>query len=318
MNKNFIYIIITTILFSSMEIALKFIAGDFHPVQMTFTRFLVGGIMLLPFAVSTLRKRRIHMKPKEFAPFALSGFIGVTVSMTLYQMALTQTQASIAAILFSGNPLFVMLFAYLLIKEPIHVRNIIALLFDVIGIVFIINPWNMRLSLTGVILSLASTVIFALYGVSGKKASSQYGGVVNTCFGFLFGSAEMILLAALTHISFVSDFLNSNGLSSFCNIPFLSGYSLGSLPIVLFVSIGVTGIGYACYFLAMEKTSANTVSLVFFFKPILAPALAFFLLKETITLNSILGILFILIGSLTNIVPGLLANRRAIPYQTDN
>ena len=44
MKKGWMYIVISTILFSTMEIALKEIAGDFNPMQLTMTRFLAGGI----------------------------------------------------------------------------------------------------------------------------------------------------------------------------------------------------------------------------------------------------------------------------------
>mgnify|MGYP002227133820 FL=1 len=37
-----------------------------------------------------------------------------------------------------------------------------------------------------------------------------------------------------------------------------------------------TGLGFACYFKAMEETSAQETSLVFFLKPVLAPVFAFF------------------------------------------
>ncbi|TFH94012.1 EamA family transporter, partial [Porphyromonas levii] len=59
----------------------------------------------------------------------------------------------------------------------------------------------------------------------------------------------------------------------------------------------VTGLGYVFYFLAMDKTSVVMSSLVFFVKPALAPILAFFILKEGIPMNTILGIMFILFGS---------------------
>ena len=47
-EKGYWYVLVTTLLFSSMEIALKSIAGQFNPVQLNFSRFLVGGIFLLP------------------------------------------------------------------------------------------------------------------------------------------------------------------------------------------------------------------------------------------------------------------------------
>ena len=47
-KKAYIYVLLGTILFSTMEVTLKTMAGDFHPIQMTMTRFLVGGLFLLP------------------------------------------------------------------------------------------------------------------------------------------------------------------------------------------------------------------------------------------------------------------------------
>lgn len=58
MKKSWIYIISAIILFSTMEIALKQIAGDFNPMQLTLTRFLIGGIFLIPFAVNRMKKKR--------------------------------------------------------------------------------------------------------------------------------------------------------------------------------------------------------------------------------------------------------------------
>lgn len=318
MKRGYIYIMITTILFSSMEIVLKTISGVFNPIQLTFTRFLIGGLILLPFALNELKKKKLHLKLKDLIPFLWIGFIGVTVSMTLYQMAVSYTEASVVAVLFSSNPLFVMLFAYLFIGEPIFKRNIMALILDIIGIVFVINPLRMKLSPVGVVLTLLSTLLFAVYGVCGKKQSKSYGGIVNTCFGFLFGSAEMMLMSLLTHISVIAGAFKAAGMTQFVSVPFFQGYSVHVLPQFLYVCIGVTGIGFASYFIAMEKTSANTASLVFFFKPILAPVMALVILGESISINRMFGILFILAGSLTNIIPAIIKtdNGQEEPYET--
>ena len=83
MKKSWIYIVSAIILFSTMEIALKQIAGDFNPMQLTLTRFLIGGIFLIPFAVNRMKKRDIRLKRTDLRVFALLGLIGVAVSMTL-------------------------------------------------------------------------------------------------------------------------------------------------------------------------------------------------------------------------------------------
>ncbi len=306
MKKGFIYIAIATLMFSTMEIALKFICDIYNPIQLNFIRFFIGGMVLLPFAIRKLKTKKITLSPRDLIPFIGIGFIGISVSMTLYQFSVIYAEASVVAIIFSSNPLFVMILAYFILGESIHRRNVFALIFDLLGIFFIIAPWRTSINITGEILIIISTVLFALYGVIGKKYSDKYNGVVTTCFSSLFGSAILMVMSALTHIPAIGDALASAGLSSFAYIPFVSGFSWSTLPYLLYVGICVTGIGYATYFMAMEKTSANTASLVFFFKPVLAPILAYFFLQEIPTFNRYIGLGFILLGSLINIIPPLL------------
>ena len=59
-KQGYLCIAITTVFFSLMEIVLKFIGGDLNPVQVTFSRFLFGGLVLLPFALKMLRQLAEH------------------------------------------------------------------------------------------------------------------------------------------------------------------------------------------------------------------------------------------------------------------
>lgn len=310
MKKQYIYVALATILFSTMEIALKYIAGEFNPIQLTFARFFVGGLVLLPFAWSQLKKHGDKLTKKVVAHFALLGFLGVFISMTFYQLAVFNTKASVVAVLFSSNPLFVLLLAYLLLREPITKHQVAALALDILGILIIINPFNTKLSPLGVLFTMLATIFFSLYGVMGKRRCKEYGGLVVTCFSFLLGSLELGLVIALGNWAPVAAFLQGHGLSVFANVPFLQGYTLANLPIALYIFIAVTGIGYTAYFKAMES-SAGTASLVFFFKPALAPLLAFLILGENIPLEMLIGILLILAGSLISLLPALTAGRKA-------
>ncbi len=312
---EYVCIAVTTILFSLMEVVMKSVSGDFHPLQFTCSRFLAGGIGLIPFAVGAMKKKRAEhpdfsLSGRDLGYFALIGFLGMVLAMSAYQASIGAVPASVTAVLFSSNPIFVTLFAFFILKEKIGKHNIIALVLDVVGILFIINPFKTKLSGVGVTLCIAGTFLFALYGVLAKGKCKKYGGIVVTCFTFLFGSLELLALLMLTNVPGIAAFLEGAGLSQFASIPILKGYALSNLWQVLFVYIGVTGVGFACYFTAMEKTTANTASLVFFFKPMLAPIFAFLILAETIPINMLAGILLILAGALFSILPGFLRARK--------
>ena len=235
MKRGYLYIAVTTLLFSSMEVALKLISGQFNPIQLNFSRFLVGGLVLIPFAVRELKKRGRKLDGKALGSFALLGLMGIAVSMSLYQLSVTRIQASVVGVLFSSNPVFVTLFAFLLLHETISKNQVAGLVLDVAGIVLIIQPWNLKLDTLGVVYVLLATLLFALYGVCGKRQCARFGGLVVTCFGFLFGAAEMIALAGLTHIPSLAASLTAAGLDTFASIPFFTGYTLTNLPIVLII-----------------------------------------------------------------------------------
>lgn len=302
MKKGYLYIAIATILFSSMEIMLKTISQSFNPIQLTFERFFIGGLILLPFAIKSLKSKEKSVNKEDIKQFLFLGFMCVVVSMIFYQLAVNYTKASVVAVIFSCNPVFVMIFAYMFLKEVIHSHNVLSLILEIMGIIIIINPLSIKLSSIGLTLTLLAAITFALYGVLGKKSTSKFGGEVVTCFSFILGSIEMLILILIGHIPSVSTLLTSLRLDSLANVPLFTGYNMDNILSVIYVYVFVTGLGYASYFKSMEETSANTASLVFFFKPVLSPILAFIFIKEFIPMNMIVGILFIVVGSIFTII----------------
>ena len=55
MKKGILYVIITAVLFATFEPASKVIANDIMPYALTFWRFLVGSLMLMPFAIIKIK-----------------------------------------------------------------------------------------------------------------------------------------------------------------------------------------------------------------------------------------------------------------------
>ena len=132
-KQNFLFgcvcIALATLIFSTMEVVLKLpaVEGAFHPMQITLGRFLVGGICLLPVAGWALYRKKTKLTGKDLRSFALTGFFCVPLAMVLYQLALTHGHANVVAVIFSGNPIFVTLLAFLILHETIRWNNILAL-----------------------------------------------------------------------------------------------------------------------------------------------------------------------------------------------
>lgn len=312
--SGYLYIILCTLIFSTVEVVLKKVSGLFHPLQITALRFFIGGLTLLPFAIRSIRQRRAVLLGKDYRFFALLGFLFVCVAMMFYQMGVTYTKASVVAVLFSCNPIFVTMLAHLILDEPIRRSHIIALCLELVAVLLIIDPIHTNLNPLGCALAIVSAVLFALYGVIGKKQTPRVGGIAVTCLCSLFGSVELFALLLFGHTKIGAAFFSALHLSLFVDVPILSGIPLSAIPWLLYIGAINTGIGFVCHMLAMEKTSAQEASLIFFLKPMLAPLFALLFLREEITVNIWLGIGCFLIGSGFSVLPGLIEQKRKIYY----
>ena len=163
---------------------------------------------------------------------------------------------------------------------------------------------------TGALLAIASALVFSFYSVVGKKRTPRFGGIAVTCFSFLFGSVELLAVLLLGRTAAVGGLFASLGLDIFVNVPLFSGIPLSALPALAYICAVNSAAGYVCHMMALEKTSAQEASLIFFLKPMIAPLFAFLFLREEITANMLLGIVCFLVGSGIAILPGLIAQKK--------
>ncbi|QEA53146.1 DMT family transporter [Loigolactobacillus coryniformis] len=299
MKRTYLYVLISTILFSSMEISLKLAGSAFNGIQLNFLRFLVGGLFLLPFAISALKKQHIHLTGRDLLLFMLTGLSCVLISMTFYQLAVEVDQASTVAVLFSCNPIFALIFSYLILRERLSRTNLIAVAVSLIGLLIIVNPAHLTNPL-GLALSITSAVTFGLYSIISRWGSMRrkFNGLTMTSLTFLAGSAELAILMGLSHVPSIAAGLSSvPALKTFAAVPFIQGIAWQNILLLAYICIGVTAGGFGFYFLAMETSDVSTASLVFFIKPALAPIMAMFMLHEKIITPTIIGIVVIVLGS---------------------
>lgn len=276
-----IYLFITIMLFSTFEVTSKILGRCMHPVQITSSRFLIGGLVLLPLCLYTIKKNRLKLNPADYMYIGLLGFINIVVSMGLIQLGLVYANASVSAALFSINPLFVVIFSRIILDEKITVSKILGLALGSAGvfILFIDSVQGKTSTLYGLVLILAAAVTFALYTVLGKKVTSRnnLGSLVVTTISFLAGSVMLIPLQAALGIPLIPD--------------------AGSvLPYLMYMSIGVTGMAYVFYFEGLSRTGAGSGSMMYFAKPALASVLAVIVLHESVSISLAAGIAVIAAG----------------------
>ena len=201
---GYIYILITIVFFSTYEVVSKTLVNRVNPFQVNFLRFFIGGILLF-FVV--LAKGDIAIELKDLGKVMIVGVTNVVLSMNLLQLSLNMpgSKASMAAVIFSSNPIFVTLFAALINGEKINLNKIIGLMFGVLGVLLIsingikIAPMDLR----SPVLALLSALLYGLYTVLGGKVSKKICSLKVNSYSFLLGRFALFPVFVFFRISVI-------------------------------------------------------------------------------------------------------------------
>lgn len=284
MKKVGLFIFLTAFLFGTMEVALKLAGSGLDSFQLTFLRFIIGGILLLPFALKEISKNQTKLGIKDFGYLLYLGIICIPVSMLFFQFGVMHSNASTASVIMCINPLFTMIFAHFMSDERFNKKKLVVLLWGILGLVFMVRPWDIQEGNTprGIIFMLIAAATFGLYTVAGKNSINKMGIMAQTSISFILGSLVLLIIMLCMHK------------------PILQGV-IDNIATVMYISIFVTGLGYYCYFSAIKNSDATTGSIAFFIKPAIAPVIAVIVLGDKLLWNTYIGIAFILIASYLNI-----------------
>ena len=170
-KRGYLYILLAAMLYSTTEVVLKGLGDTFAPMQVTVERVLIGAVALLPFALKDLKKRNIRLTRSDYGYFALMGFLTVLLHMSLLQMAVLHMDASATSIIYSGNPVFAVAAAHVILHEPLRKNHLLAIALEVVGILFILNPAHMEISLRGFLEIITATLLFAYMARSASCVS---------------------------------------------------------------------------------------------------------------------------------------------------
>lgn len=279
-TKGYILLGITIFLFSTLEVVTSTLKGVIDPLQLTFLRFFIGGITLLPFVLRT----KDNITKKDLLFLLGLGILNIVISMGSLQLAISMGKASTSAILISSNPIFVLMFSSIFLKEKVSKDKIVCLLFGILGITLIIYKGNSAGdTLISLMLALLASLTFGLYTVLGKLKAEGISSITMICLSSLFGSLFYIPVLYVRHIPIF-------------DIP------SEALLKIIYLGIFLSGVAYITYMEALKILSASNGAMVFFLKPVIASVLAAIFLDETLALKTILGTMLVLSGILINFI----------------
>lgn len=281
-NKSGYMSLILCILFwASIPVVSKKILVELNNLQMLFYSTLFSFIVLgLIFLIQKKYKLMKNYTLKDYFDMAFLGFLGTYLYYVLLYGALALTTAQEGFILAYTWPILVLLIAFIILKEKVTLKKILAILVSFLGIIIIITQGNIySLTLTnfsGDFLALSGAFVFALFSILGKKYNFD-----KTISAFIY------FLSALIFITITVFIFSPPKIPSF-NIWFW----------LIFNGVLVNGVTYIWWFKALEKVEISIISTALYLTPFVSLLYIWLFLDEKILLSSIVGLIVIVAGIL--------------------
>ena len=260
-------------------ISTKILLNDFSPIEILFTRFLLGLILLM---IIYPKNNKIYSKKEELL-FALTGLSGVTLYYLFENIALNYSLASNVGILVAIGPLFTGIFAAIFLKEKLKPNFFIGFIFAIIGIAIITfnGKFVLKINPIGDMFALLAAVMWGLYSVLVKiMGDLGHRSITITKKTFIYGIIFMLPIMFLMKFNVsINDYLKPINLINFI---FLS-----------FVACTLCFITWAYSTRILGAVKNNTYIYII---PIITLIASKIVLNENITIFAVIGVALILLG----------------------
>jgi drug/metabolite transporter (DMT)-like permease len=288
---TYLSLILTTLFWGGTFIAGRSLAGSVPPATAAFFRFAIATAALLVLC-RIIDGRLILPRPRLWLPLLVLGLTGVFSYNICFFNGLQYIEAGRASLIIALNPLAITLFATLLMKEPLTLRQFAGVLISLIGAVFVISNGHPGAIFSGgfgkgellILGCVASWSAYSLVGRSVLKSLTPLSAVLySSAIGCL-----LLLFPALQEGSFAP----------------LAMPSLIDCLSLVFLGLCGTAIGFSLYYQAIRKIGATRSGVFINLVPFFSILLSWSILGEAIKPAVLSGGVLLLAGvTLTNLQP---------------
>jgi drug/metabolite transporter, DME family len=244
-------------------------------------RASVGWLAVLAFVLATGGARRLRVARQDLVFLVPLGAVGIGAFYLLYFYTVRESTVGTAAILLYSAPAFVVVLAWLFLREPLNAPKVLALLLTICGISLVVgayDPADLEVSTTVLITGLLSGLTYGLYAIFGRPVAGHLSPAVVLSYALAFGSLLLVPAALPT-------------------LGTLAGLPAGSYALLFMLSVVHTTLAFALYTFGIRHLGAGRAAIVATVEPVVAGAMGIVLLNEELTVLKILGALLVLVGA---------------------
>lgn len=195
---GYIFVILSAFIFGLMPLMAKLIYKDgSNPQSLVFLRNIMSIPVLL--LLSVFSGKSVKVNPKAFPNISLIALMGCCITPLLLFSSYNHIPSGTATVFHFIYPPVVVLGEYIFLKNKLGLKNILSVVFCVIGIALFYNP-NSKVNIDGSLLALVSGVTYAVYIMllSGFKYK-EISGFTFSLYVAIFSSIVMLLVCIFTN-----------------------------------------------------------------------------------------------------------------------
>jgi drug/metabolite transporter (DMT)-like permease len=253
-----------------------------HLKPLTLVLLRITGACILFWLLSFFTKNE-KVEKSDLKKLMLLALFGVVLNQLFFIFGLSITYPINSAIIMISNPIVVIAFTIIVLKERFTIYKFTGLLLGVLGaLTLLLFKGNFVLgsnTLLGDLFTLINSISWAVFVVMAKPYMQKYQTVTVMKWIFLFG---FIMFSPFA----ISDFLDTNWLS----------FNTSVWGAIAFVVIATTFFAYLLNTIGLKELSPSVVSMYIYFQPFLATFFAILLGKDEITPIKIISAVFIITG----------------------
>ncbi|MFW6113358.1 MAG: DMT family transporter [Actinomycetota bacterium] len=265
-RTGYFLVLAAIVLFSTIEVVSKYLqsgqgsAGEVGATQVAALRFFLGTLFLVfPLFRPRNFRKAVRAAEEDGLSIVVLGAVGVFLTFLLFHLGVEKTNASTAAVIFSMNPVFTVLVAYLALKERLGLPGWMGVVVGFVGAFAAITGFRLsgiigRGDFLGGLLMLLSALCWSFYTVYGKKYSGRYGGLVVSFLSMVVGSLFFALLLTV-----------QGGWGE------MGGYSGTAWLWLAYLGAITVGIGYILYFEGIQPCAFRPATWSYLHQPCLKP-----------------------------------------------
>lgn len=279
-TKGILYIVLSSISFGIIPILAKLSYGQGgNPFNVLFLRFLSAAVMI--FLYLKIKGISLKIEKKQFLLLMIFGILGYSGTALCLFLSYNYIAAGLATMILYLYPSIVTILSFIIYGEKFYRKKIVSLIVSLLGVYLLIGfSGGSLINIQGLILALLASLFYSIYvlGLSNKEISGVNSFVI-TYYVSLASSITMLFAGSLNNsISFD-----------------ISLYGLLCIILLAFIS---TVVALITFVQGVKIIGPSNASIFSNLEPIVSMVLSYFIFRDNITLNTILGSFFIMLSIL--------------------